>query len=317
MEQLNSVCDISAKAYLQYMVLHHLVSDTRVPFEGWSCYLGRKKLQGPMRQQLVRHIFTPTARQYFIQKKLLTARSFALVNWLAVETAMSTVSSTFHIWCSKHVTGFCATSYRLHLLGRRASNKCPSCHVCIERPSHIPQCLHPSTTSIYHRKVKKLSNWLHSVDTDPILTDTIAELLIAWGSGTFALPPNDSDLRPVGLLTEQAFIGYDNFMLGIVATSLEDHQNWYYSFIGSPRSSKVWASTLAYNLLGITRACWLKRNRLLHGNSTSYLQDDKFNLLNQDVTKQMALGTDGLADDDFCLLEGGLAAILKLRTVEK
>eukprot|EP00957_Ditylum_brightwellii_P046231 3507741-Ditylum_brightwellii.AAC.1 len=76
-------------------------------------------------------------------------------------------------------------------------------------------------------------------------------------------------------------------MIGIVATSLEDHQNWYYFYIGSPRSSKVWVSTLAYNLLVITRACWLKRNRLLHGNSTSYLQYDEFNLLNHDVTEQM------------------------------
>eukprot|EP00957_Ditylum_brightwellii_P014256 1073200-Ditylum_brightwellii.AAC.1 len=46
------------------------------------------------------------------------------------------------------------------------------------------------------------------------------------------LTPNNSDLHPVGLLTEQAFIGHDNFMLGIVATSLEAHQNWYYSYIG-------------------------------------------------------------------------------------
>eukprot|EP00957_Ditylum_brightwellii_P180190 13725392-Ditylum_brightwellii.AAC.1 len=128
LEQLNCVCDKTSQAYLQQIAQNHNMSENRVPFEGWLCWLRQTKVQGHLCPHLLCHIYMPAARQCFLREKLLSARSFVLVNWDTIDRAMNSVSSTVNIWSTKHITGFCATAHRLHLIGCRSSNLCPSCN---------------------------------------------------------------------------------------------------------------------------------------------------------------------------------------------
>jgi hypothetical protein len=317
LEQLNSLCDNAAKQFLTTAINTNYSVPTTVPFEGWACNLSHTKVQGAMRQPLLDHIALPTARRYLLHKKLLSPRAFALVNWSAINTALSSAPSSFHTWASKHITGFCGTAHRQHLLGQCESNLCPACGKEVEKPSHVPKCTNPLTTALYVHKVDELGKWLIQVDTDPVLTDTILCHLQARGTHTFMLPNNAPDLRPYGLLTEQSFIGYDNFMMGMVAKVLQSHQHKYYRRVGSNRSSSKWASSLSLKLMKISHSCWKKRCRLKYGNSPDYLTTDHFNKLHSDIRHEYDQGIVGLLEEDHFLLRDDISKVLGMRVPEK
>ena len=287
---------------------------------GWGVYADKQqavKLQSNLRDGLIQHIYEPKAREYFVTKGKLTDHSFGLVNWQAIHRGLNGASSTFTEWATKHVTGFCATMRRQKVMNKHPTGLCPSCNEKIEYPKHLPVCTHKDIQNVYRKKVQDLAVWMEGVQTDPALSEVISNFLLTHGETTFILPANTVDLRPAGRLAEQATIGYDNFLMGMTANSLEHHQHAYYISIGSSRSAAVWASNLSRALLRISHACWLKRNRLLHGSSPEYLPSDAFAALNTKIVQEYRKGFADLPASDHKLLREGLTKTLERRTAEK
>eukprot|EP00957_Ditylum_brightwellii_P054940 4163657-Ditylum_brightwellii.AAC.1 len=144
LEQLNLLCDHTAKQCLTMAVTNNVAPPSSVHFEGWACIPQSQKIQGSLCAPLPNHIFKATARDYLISKWLMTHRSFALVNWEAISNALADVSSNFRSWASKH-----------HITG-----VCPNCMMEEEVPSHIARCTHTATTGIYLKGICSLVEWL-------------------------------------------------------------------------------------------------------------------------------------------------------------
>ena len=317
LEQLNTICDQAAKQCLHTTVMNKSTPPSTVPFEGWSCSVRSQKIQHTLRDPVRNHIARSDTKEYLIGKGLLTAHSFALVNWDAISQALSGTSSGFSTWASKHITGFCGTAHRQHLLKKWDTNLCPSCHLEEEKPAHVVRCTHPKTSAVYTNGVNQLVKWLRRVGTDPVLADTISLFLHNRGMQIFMLPNNHPDLRPCGLLTEQSFIGFDNFLMGMVATALYNHQHHYYRSVGSNRSAQGWAAELSLKLMRITHACWNKRCRLHHGNSPDYLTIDDFQQLHQSIRDEFGMGPEGLHTKDQFLFKNTLVTVLGWKVIDK
>eukprot|EP00957_Ditylum_brightwellii_P210754 15365353-Ditylum_brightwellii.AAC.2 len=137
LEQLNTICNQVAKQCLCNTVQHKTAVSTNVPFDGCSCLVCNQKIQYTLQAPIQNHIARLDAKEYLIGKGLLNACSVALVNWDVVLQDLSSTSSGFYVWASKHITGFCGTAHRQHLLKRWDTNLFPSCHLVEEKPTHV------------------------------------------------------------------------------------------------------------------------------------------------------------------------------------
>ena len=92
---------------------------------------------------------------------------------------------------------------------------------------NISHCAHDEIRSTFDDQVSKMSQWLHQMDTKPVLLHSIVSYLLSQGSSPFTLPQNDPSLIPVGILVDQSCIVWDKFLHGFNARYIHLHQHHY------------------------------------------------------------------------------------------
>lgn len=56
-------------------------------------------------------------RRFLLEKQVLSAVSYPLVNWEANAIAFSHMSDPFRLWAVKYISGFSGTAIRMHQRG--------------------------------------------------------------------------------------------------------------------------------------------------------------------------------------------------------
>ena len=114
----------------------------------------------------------PIMESYWNKKRALTKDSFPTVAWSAIHDAGNDTSKTRAIWIVKHSTGICGVNSVLTQWKQRDDPHCSRCGQ-VETALHVWRCIGAQSAQLWHSSLTSLSEWMHSVHTDPIIIDTI------------------------------------------------------------------------------------------------------------------------------------------------
>jgi hypothetical protein len=112
------------------------------------------------------------------------------------------------------------------------------------------------------------------------------------------------DLPPImqRLVISQDNIGWDHFMMGIVSKLIAKIQRTYLFHSNSSRTASLWIAGLITQLPQVMYAQWIYKCILVHDwNTGTLISAHKENLL-KEIEHQLALGPDGLTEEDKFLL---------------
>ncbi len=105
------------------------------------------------------------------------------------------------------------------------------------------------------------------------------------------------------LAVVQYIIGWDNFAMGMVSKKLLKIQSAHLSQCNSECTAKKWISGFITQLLQVTHSQWIYRCILVQDQATGTLILAHKNKLLKEIDHQLALGPEGLAEEDRFLLE--------------
>jgi hypothetical protein len=101
----------------------------------------------------------------------------------------------------------------------------------------------------------------------------------------------------------QDVIGWDNFVMGMISTKLLAIQSTHFHTTGESYHATRWIAGLITQLLQVTHTQWIYRCVLVHDCTTGVLiLAHKANLL-KEIEHQLALGPEGLEEEDRFLLK--------------
>ena len=182
---------------------------------------------------------------------------------------------------------------------------CPSCGIATETCRHIARCPETGRTAAFRQSTSDLEVWLGSNNTHPDMQALILEYMRGRGQVTchacaisLGLPPFMHELA-----RSQDIIGWDLFMMGMLSTHMADVQSAYLLQHRSARPASKWTSGLITQLLQITHLQWIYRCVLVHDRATGTLVSAHKEELMKEISHQLEMGEDGLAEEDKFLLE--------------
>jgi len=152
-------------------------------------------------------------------------------------------------WTTKYVTGFCATGSRI------AYNKQWPTADCLryshpQETSHILQCPHPETQSLWDSALLQLREQLLQLDTDTGITKDLSAGLDTWRKQ--ALPP--PAITNIGWA--QTELTWDNLVYGFLLLALKSQQAEYYISKQNLLSPAHWAADLLHGIFKISCQQW-------------------------------------------------------------
>ena len=117
-------------------------------------------------------------------------------------------------WRWKFSTGCLGVGNQLFHRNHQDHSKCPLCQTTNEKVSHVLHCPDQAATAFATERIRHhLSEALEDLETEPVLSSAILDVVISWRRGEAILPNNYAlSIRPV--IREQCFMGWDNFVLG-------------------------------------------------------------------------------------------------------
>jgi len=108
-----------------------------IPFESWTCYIGRTKVIKQWQLTLREHINGKPICNYWQGKKWFGSGVAAQVDWASVRQATSEVGWSRRKWVMKYTTGEFAHGENMHCWHFRTVSKCPRCSQEKEGKDHI------------------------------------------------------------------------------------------------------------------------------------------------------------------------------------
>ncbi len=137
----------------------------------------------------------------------------------------------------------------------------------------------------------------------------IARLLLQYlrGRGRTSCLEYAKDLNLPDIFREYAasqdVIGWDNFIMGMISHKLLDIQSTYFHTAGESYCATRWIAGLITHLLQVTHTQWIYRCVLVHDRNTGVLilahKEDSL----KEIEHQLALGPEGLHEENRFLLE--------------
>jgi hypothetical protein len=122
------------------------------------------------------------ARTALSDMEVLTARQFNEIAWIHVAKALDEVPCMFQLWACKQVLGIASTNGIVSKWDASVDSCCPSCKQCTETSAHILQCSEIGRVNMLLETIDYMSDWLHSVDTKPVLLDCILQYARGHGA---------------------------------------------------------------------------------------------------------------------------------------
>ena len=297
MEQLNVLMDILAKSFVQ----NHISSPKPLlPFvpatnQGITPVIYKGDgIVSSIASTLTSKISHNRMLSYLARKRFTSTNLLSHFSLTAYGNARRESST----WMQHFITKWlCKCLPTEKILFRRNHSTSPLCSLCSsaeENLTHVLQCPDPTSTNTWNTSISDLSLWLNRQDTDPILHDIIIDSLLARDFTTTELLTTIPHSRTHAMaLATQTMIGWENMLLGFIATEFTTTQQAYYEYIGSKRTGSRWTTNLIKHFWRILQAMWLSRNRIKHDTEAEGTTANTI-LLRGAITREYTRGYDTL-----------------------
>jgi hypothetical protein len=148
-----------------------------------------------------------------------------------------------------------------------------------------------------------------SSQTSPAIQTTILTRLSQWATLQPLTPlPNIPDTL-MSALQSQDEIGWDNFFEGCTAKAWEEHQQAYYDWCRTQKSSRRWAIALIQKLWDIAWDLWEHRIGIVHSQENAETLHNMASV-DSNIRSQFLQGPQGLRQHDHSLFSGHMDDIL-------
>ncbi len=243
-------------------------------------------------------------QSYYSYRRIISHKQFDEIDWPSVQGTIHDLQQVFQIWATKHVNNIAGTMMFLsHQDGR--SKLCPSCQMCEETYQHIARCPEYGPTLAFEQSANNMERWLKSNNTHPDIQNLLLRFLHGRGSISCLDCATALDLPPImqRLLISQDIIGWDHFVMGMISKQIAKIQSAYLLHSNTLQLASLWIAGLTTQLLQVTHTQWIYRCILVHDRNTGMLFSAHKEYLLKEIEHQLALGPDGLTEEDKFLLK--------------
>ena len=133
----------------------------------------------PLRNEISRQAM----KTFLHNKKVIHHHLFDKIHWESMKMTLEGVSHSFHLWVTKHISGFCSVHRRRNPVIEVTSPMCPICKLedSIETTRHPLICNDETRSLLWKDSNKELEEWLLKYDTMPDLIDLITGYVLGRG----------------------------------------------------------------------------------------------------------------------------------------
>jgi hypothetical protein len=297
-------------AYVHCLIAAFLPPHLAAPlcYEGWQCILKGSKITSDLAKATRLAVFGHKLRLHLHDRKILSSTAFGDVDWAALEAATDTFPPLYHLWMSKHVSGFFGTSQMMENWGFWDNQQCPCFHHIKEDKVHLLLCPAESSASRWKESVHGMDELLVEMDTAFAIRQCIIRALSARRlDHSFKVGCADQAWLAA---SAQNRIRWMNFTEGKIARQWHTIQAAHYQAIASRRSTNKWAAGLVTCLLSLVHSQWTHRCSVLHARDADGLRLKDGQELHTASSLQFQMGLEGLHQRDHQLLLRGMDSVL-------
>jgi hypothetical protein len=302
--QLNCCMDLEAKGELWEMVGQIPPHQQALPLEAVTVMIGREKMTSGSEDSIVFWCNRILARRALSDPKVkwINEEQFDEVYWPACYRALSDTPRMFQLFASKQTLGIAGCNVNQAFYTPGHNKMCPSCGVVQERCSHVLMCEEAGRVEVLHNSIEHLNRWLKDNGTDKELRRALVEY--AQGRGGHSMQEIVGNQLHYRRMAESVdCIGWRRFMEGMVSKEVIELQKYALVEAESRMTVDKWAQELVIRLIEITHGQWLYRNVVVHDKMAGDLASQRKEDIRKALEEQLAMGEDGLEEDDKFLLD--------------
>lgn len=220
-----------------------------------------------LNRELIQEIVSlPLIQERWRKYNTVSASAEDEIHWPTLRRAMHALPPFLQRWITKHSVGICGVGRFLKEWGNEETAECPRCgdKLCpAEDHLHVPRCSAPGAQAEWDARISELDRWLDYQLTHPGIKQLLLYVL-QLVRRPFSLRPSRLTPPLMAALESQLVIGCQGLLEGRLSHHLYSLQKEYYRFIGSRRSSHLWASRLTQQLIMLGHNMWSHRNSIQH-----------------------------------------------------
>ena len=242
------------------------------------------------------------------KQKILFGEEFEEVAWSVVHHALWEVPRLFQVWAAKQVMELAGTNEMQSRYKEGHDPLCPSCSQSLETCGHLLNCQEEGRVDVLDKSIDLMDDWLIEQDTSEELRFCLIDY--ARGRGAISMFEIVRGKGPTfqRLARSQDLIGWRRFMEGMISKEiLNVHYSTSWDSEEDMPEPSAWAKGLVIKLLETTHGQWLYRNVHVHDVISGSLATARKEELHKAIEDELALGGEGLAEEDLYLLEINLS----------
>ncbi|CAJ1959610.1 unnamed protein product [Cylindrotheca closterium] len=217
----------------------------------------------------------PALWAYWSSKDRLSEQSIREVDWLSLARAMKALPANLQRWTPKHISGMTGVGKLLAIWNRSAMSSCPRCSSCpVEDHLHVPRCSARTAAAEWSKRHLAFRTWMQTQQTAPEIEVFLFEYLKIVRQPSLGVTTVRAWSHQLHLfrsaISSQAELGAQGLLEGLVSHKWKHLQALHFSYIGSKKSTNLWASRLIQQLIRIGHYMWKDRNQLAHSEDSSW-----------------------------------------------
>lgn len=302
--QLNCQVDYEAKTVIWGLEGKLPPAQDMFPLEPMAIILGRKKLTTTSGSALRYWAHRNIARRFYAKQKILFPDQFDEVAWKTIHEALWEIPRMFQLWGAKQVLDIAGTNEMQARYKEHHDKMCPSCSIAIETCAHVLFCREEGRLDVLDRSIDLLDDYLIHSKTNRELRYCLIDFACGQGQVTMWEIVRGKGPAWQRLAISQDKIGWRRFMEGMISKKiLNVHYSTSFESEDDMPSPTKWAKGLVVKLMEVTHGQWLYRNVHVHDAVSGSLANAKKEELKRAIKDELALGGEGLAEEDLYLLE--------------
>lgn len=294
LERLNCIVDNKAKQALHSRDISTFNRQGDLSYGLPAIQIRGTNITGRVSQSIQEHQAIYRSKQAGIRHNQFTEDTWPLIDHRAMARAADAMTTSKKVFVTKWISQQLPVGTRMVQRSQRLDDKCPICQQLPEDMHHLTHCKSPESIRHYHSVLEKLSQWMQSVHTDPILQHHIIATLSCLRSQDdmrqLPFPCILSKRQHYQAFREQSSIGWTQFSQGLISSKWAQIQHSYYQSLGKRNNGLNWAAKLIVQLWEINYQVWTFRNNSLHNNQKFLRQLHGESHLNSSITLEFHQG---------------------------